>query len=388
MTIKIAHTDVNLDSIYENQSSLSDTIRMALYQVDSGLFEKLNYEDDVTFLEPTLFCYFLSDIAKQQLITLEQCLLGYVSKEVNLLEPILVKADQFGLANLPNIGYIHTLPNQTLRLSKNEILAQLIPNTYVTDSSIRLCWHPTDLLAHQANISFDEPIEQTQQKNQLSLAEAVTFFRAHTPDFWRLIETVVRELVVFSSPPNHHSFAGIRQHGTAYFNVENKPQTAVFFIDDMAHQCGHVIFNALTLDTAKYLRVDKEHPLKDFTKKSWEIRSVYGAFHGLFTYTTILHSLDKVLDAEAAFSVAARHEALGRIGFYHQKFGIDLVSMDNSNILTEEGMAWHKQFAAGYMYICQKYQHVLASYRYTNQPYTFQYDLFSALNPNFKLASV
>ncbi|WP_338877042.1 hypothetical protein WBJ53_15410 [Spirosoma sp. SC4-14] len=368
------------EQLDNHQASLSDTIRMAVYQKDETLFELLDYNDDRIFLEPTLFCQFLSDIDKSELTPLEQCLFGYIPVE-DRPSSLTVKADRFGLVNLPNLGYVRAKPYETFTLSTTELDQLLIPNQFLPSSSIRFCWHPTDLLGYQKNITFYESTELTVQNYQKSLFLAVHFFQTNLPDFWQLIETVTREFVVFNSPPEHHSFAGIMHHGTAYFNVENTTKSAVFFIDDIAHQCGHIIFNALTLDTNQYLRVPKDFPLKEFTGYDGERRGVYGAFHGLFTYTTILHSLDTLLSSPSNFDDALRHEALGRLGFYLDKFGFDLVNLNNPNILTETSMDFHRQFAIGYNYIRQKYQSALSGFSYQNQPYTFQYNLFSHLNP-------
>lgn len=359
-----------------NQASLSDTIRMALYQENEQLFELLNYDNDFIFLEPSLFCYFLSDVKKENKISLEQSLLGYIT-EASRPQSITVRADAFGLANLPNWGYLRAMPNEVFRFTAQ----QIEPNKFLKNTKIRLCLHPTDHLGFEEGITFDEPIEQSLSKNSDTIQAATHFFQTHLPDFWQVIETVAREFVVFSSPPKYHSFAGIMQHGTAYFNVENKIQTPVFFIDDIAHQCGHIIFNALTLQTELYLKVPKDEPMSGYTEVQGETRGAYGAFHGLFTYTTILHSLDKVLELQDVFDDQLRHEALGRMGFYIEKFGYDLHLFHKAQILTDLGLDYWRQFAEGYQYIAKKYDAILSTLDYSNQPYTFQYDLFKVLNP-------
>ncbi len=379
--MKVLDFEIDTNQLVTNQASLSDTMRMAFYEADEELFELLDYDDDTIFLEPTLFCRFLSDIKPEEKIPLVQSVLGYMPVQ-NWPKTILLKADILGLINLPNLGYIRAEPNATIDLETKQIAINIVPNQFIKNSTIRLCLHPTDHLTFgQEGIVFDEPIEQTLTKNTNSLYEATSFFQKHLPDFWQVLQSVTREFVVFSSSPAYHSFAGIMQHGTAYFNVENKTQTAVFFIDDIAHQCGHIIFNALTLETDKYLKVPKDQPLNGFVEAPNETRGVYGAFHGLFTYTTILNGLDKVLDLENEFTDDLCHEAIGRMGFYIQKFMMDLKSMGNTDILTEEGINYWKQFAEGCQYIAQKYGDILQPLDYSNQPYTFQYDLFKTLNP-------
>ena len=263
------------DLIFCNQISLSDTIRMAFYQENPSLFEILDYEDDFTFLEPSLFCYFLSDMSKMHKVPLLQSLIGYIPTE-RRLSMMSLTADRFGMVNLPNLGYIRTDSHNIILVDLN-ILPGLIPNQFVENSKIRMCLHPTDLLAHAGNISFHEPVEQTLARNENALFTATTFLQKQLTDFWSLIASVTREFVVFSSP-NHNSFAGIMHHGTAYLNTENKIQTPIFFLDDIAHQCGHIIFNVLTLDTAKYLKVPKDHPLKNYATNPGEMRGAYGAF--------------------------------------------------------------------------------------------------------------
>lgn len=169
-------------------------------------------------------------------------------------------------------------------------------------------------------------------------------------------------------------------HGTAYFNTENKLQTPVFFIDDIAHQCGHIVFNVLTLDTPKYLKVPKDHPLKNYSTNPGEMRGAYGAFHGLFTYTCILNALDHVLQSQYFTDENLRFEALGRIGFYLSKFYLDLKLMNNPEILTEDGLDSHRQFQEGFELIANQYGKEVRKFDYNNQLYTFQYDLFLEVN--------
>jgi hypothetical protein len=325
----------------------------------------------------------LSDIKPENKMPLIQSVLGYMSVS-NWPKSIELKADIFGLINLPNLGYIRAEPNQSLCFETAQIAANILPNQFIKNSTIRLCLHPTNHLCYEEGMIFDEPVEQTVSKNTNALHQATVFFQEHLPDFWQVVENITCEFVVFSSP-NHNSFAGIMQQGTAYFNVESKIQTPVFFIDDIAHQCGHVIFNALTLEASKYLKVPKDQPLNGFVEAPNETRGVYGAFHGLFTYTTILHGLDKVLDLENEFTDDLRHEAIGRMGFYVQKFAMDLKSMGNADILTDEGITFWKQFAEGCQYIGQKYGSMLQTLDYSNQPYMFQYDLFQTRNPISKI---
>lgn len=218
--------DLKVTNLQATNGALTDTIRTAFYHENPSLFELLNYEDDFTFLEPSLFCYFLSDISKTDIIPLLQSVVGYIPDEKRLAM-ISLTADRFGMINLPNLGYIRTEPYNIVPVDLIT-LTGLIPDQFVKNSKIRLCLHPTDLLAYAKDVSFHEPVEDTLYKNEDALSVATTFLQKQLPNFWSLIASVTREFVVFSSP-NHNSFAGIMHHGTAYFNTENKIQTPVFF---------------------------------------------------------------------------------------------------------------------------------------------------------------
>ncbi|WP_159472672.1 hypothetical protein [Dyadobacter sp. 3J3] len=134
------------------QTSISDTIRMAFFQEDSALFYLLDYEDDFIFLEPSLFCYFLSDINKTNKIPLLQSVVGYIRAEKRLAM-ISLTADRFGIVNLPNLGYIRTEPYNIVPVDLIT-LTGLIPDKFVKNSKIRLCLHPTDLLAYGQGCKF------------------------------------------------------------------------------------------------------------------------------------------------------------------------------------------------------------------------------------------
>jgi hypothetical protein len=377
--MKLIEYECDLIKTRHHQGELADTLRQSVYEENEFLFDLLDFENDKTFLEPSLFCFFLSDLGKEK-ISLFQSLYGYLNGEKQPTQEKF-KSDLFGLVNVPNLGYLKALPSQQIAFSPENIAKGIIKNSFVDGSHIRLCLHPTDLLALDKNVLFDEATTETLNKNRPALIDACKFLQNYLPEFWNLIESVTREFVVFSSP-NHNSFAGISHHGTAYFNTENKIQTTVFFVDDIAHQCGHIIFNALTLDSDRYLRVPKNYPLSQFIENQHEKRGVYSAFHGLFTYTCILYSLDKLLESD--LNESFKYEAIGRLGFYMDKFKRDLKNMNNTKILKEEGMFFYYQFKRSYEFIFYKHGGKISTLDYSNQPYIFQYKSFEIANQLFK----
>ena len=93
--MKILQFNINNEQLAQNQISLADTIRMAIYQENEQFFDLLDFENDTLFLEPNCFCYFLSDIGSENKTSLEQTLLGYIIEEKRLSK-IQLRSDLFG----------------------------------------------------------------------------------------------------------------------------------------------------------------------------------------------------------------------------------------------------------------------------------------------------
>lgn len=389
--MKLFEFPINKDVVLQNQGELADTIRTLLYKENAKLFSKLNFDDDTPFLEPTLFYYFLATDKKLITPTLEQSLVGYILPKYRF-EKFKAISDSYGFINLPGVGYLRTEPNKTFDIlwnyESNKFSVEGYPFKYIEDkfihdTRVRLCKHHTFLISQLSldgkMVRFNESSEETLKNNLIFVEKALSMIKTLSRDFYELLILTTRELVILNSP-NIYSMAAISYHGTAFINTEGYEHDEIFFIDDIAHQCGHIIFNALTLQTTNYLKVHKETFLRDFISEKREGRTVYSAFHGLFTYTTILYFLDLSLE-NFKFSRKQKHELIGRIGFYRMKFGNDLVSLTNSEIFTSKGLEFVEQFRLGYNYISYKYKEFIEEMNFEGSPYVFGYDFFKNLNP-------
>lgn len=392
--MKLLEFVVEEDLLAANQAELSDTIRLLLYQQDPELLEELDYDDDASFLDPGLFYYFLADEGTKKAPRLAQTLYGYLPLAQRPARQ-RVQADETGLLYLPRIGYFSAAANaqaelvwdaatQTLTLldaTGAPALRPAQPELYLPGSSIRLAYHNTDLLTHYLDAQLLEPVQASAARNQATLLATTALVQRQLPDFWRVLGLAVREVVLFNSA-KQLSLATISYHGTAFLNVGAGPNSPAFFLDDLAHQGGHVIFNALTLQTDDFLTVPKHTPLNQYTHARHDERTVYGAFHGLFTYTSILHCLDYCLHHEL-LAVEHRGEALARLGFYARKFRQDVTSFPAQAILTPAGLRYWEMFSSGLASLEQQYQGYLAAADYRNQPYLFDYALFCSLNGQY-----
>ncbi|MGF7217674.1 hypothetical protein GGR92_003849 [Spirosoma lacussanchae] len=377
MSIKLFSLEVDDFLVQSNQIELSDTVRLLLYQQYPSWFEYLAYDNDAIFLEPTLF-YSFSDKSLCEL-PIEQILFGYLPEDKR---PGQFKAliDPYGLISLPSYGYIHTsYSKEIIEINKSDINNFSNKHTLL-EESIQLNQHVPFIFYTDKvmKLKVNEPISKTISTHKLHLLKAFEFLQKYSRKFWEIIKLVTREITLFNSP-NQRSMAAISYHGTAFINTEGQAHDEVFFIEDLAHQCGHIIFYALTLKANDFLKIRKETPVCDITGVQHDSRTVYGVFHGLFTYTTILYCLTECLKS-GVFSYSQQLESIARIGFFMQKFQVDLIYMNHPEIFTPKGWLIYSSAKDSFEQIQQMFKADYALYRYDNQPYIFNYELFREAN--------
>ncbi|MEV4330992.1 M20/M25/M40 family metallo-hydrolase [Streptomyces sp. NPDC049597] len=156
------------------------------------------------------------------------------------------------------------------------------------------------------------------------ISRALDLIAAVSPAYHRALTESLRAVFLYEHP-TAESFAALGMHGMIFLNV---PPTAGtdYFVEELVHQGGHILFSEATLSRGDFFRVDPEAPLSGLIGQD-DPRNVYDAFHGLFTehmeYQIVLGVLDEGLaDARELpsferhlASVARRHlRDLGLIG--------------------------------------------------------------------------
>ncbi|GAB3805722.1 hypothetical protein GCM10028819_39510 [Spirosoma humi] len=364
---------VDVQLIKFNQIELADTIRLLLHQHYPEWFERLSYEDDRSFLEPALF-YLFSEKSSLN-IPIGQLLFGHISKRQRP-DHVISLSDPFGEIYLGNYGSCSGNPVVDFM---DQLRGPIKEMNWLSDS-IQLNEHTPFILYIDKSgiVNFTEPVIASSRRSEKFLRNAISILQDNVPEFWEIVELVTREISLFNSKTSR-SMAAISYHGTAFINTEGQPNDEVFFIEDLAHQCGHIIFYALTLQTHNFLKPAKDTLLKKWTGLSYDTRSIYGALHGLFTYTTILHCLTRCLKLDA-FNASQRVEALARVGFFMKKFELDLQHMHLPEIFTPQGQQVYDAAFSSFEYVRNEFGADYKGYRYHNQPYIFNYDLFRQAN--------
>lgn len=364
-------------------TKLTETIQLLLYKENPALLEKVDFEDDNIFLEPLLFAYF--NKKKENKFSselLSEIMQGYfVEKEPLLLNDSYNTDD---IAYIPNLGYFDKKGNK-------------VDDVYIiNNTSIELLIHPVTHLKHifkdfNENVLDENKIEISKEislKYENVLTNALQYIKTSNKVHYDLIEQCCKKIVLFKTDPkNTNSFATINAHGIAFFNVYQEVYDEVFFVDDIAHQTGHIIMTAILFERKKYFLFDENQNIGTFTKNKLEYRSFYILFHALYTYYTTFLCLDACLENNC-FNIKQIHEAKGRIGFYLQKCKSDLLNFEKvinyhnglQNVLSTEGIEIYQNIENKYFEILEKHKETI-QFIYINQPYNFTYSKFLKLNP-------
>lgn len=373
--------------LIEGQQTLANTLRQLVYKMAPDWFKRMNFDNDRNFLHPALFAWFT---AERRVAPLEQILFGLAEKDCRPSH-VRIATDDYGKTYLPNLGIAQVgIPNASLilhedsecfwiRLRGNVRWVMFEPQQRLTAHGIDIDWHLSPLLHHFFEMQRHPPRAVPHAQSQACLAQqALSLIADLDAELYQWITELTQVIQLYwAELPN--SFATLSAHGMVFLNV-NEESDVVFFIDDLSHQCGHVIFNAVTLDKRAFLARDPETPLRQITEQADETRNLYSAFHGLFTYTLILRSLDRLLRSRL-LNAEQTHHVLGRIAFYIRKFATDLSNLNDRALFTEQGLRFYYLFLQAYDYNYKHYYQRIKHVDLGNQPYVFSLSNYLAANP-------
>ncbi|MFN7240466.1 MAG: hypothetical protein ACK5UE_09135, partial [Chitinophagales bacterium] len=219
------------------------------------------------------------------------------------------------------------------------------------------------------------------------ITSALALIKEHIPHQFQLIEENCPKMVIFDvNTYLRNSFATLSAQGIGFFNAYQEDYNEVFFVDDIAHQSGHVIFNIVIYEAEKFIAIDPKTTLQSFQlyNNTTENRDVHTLFHALYTYYTSFLCLNACIKANV-WHEHKLHEAMGRISFYLNKCNQDLIIVENANktktLFTEEGMKIYCVIKDKFREMVEKYENKCKNYNMSNQPYNFTYSKFIELNP-------
>ncbi|PAM95750.1 hypothetical protein B4N84_06555 [Flavobacterium sp. IR1] len=374
-----------LDITY-NQTEIINTIKLLIYKEDPDILTKVDFNDDALFLEPLLFFYF--NYKREEAFTkqfLTEIMQGYFSRKEEIKINHLFYENE--ITYLPKFGYF--------KKNKPDFFE---PIEMIKDTNIEVFKHFVNLLRPVFSDASGSLISDSEivfgntlfDKNISYLTNAFSFIKEDSNTHFQLIEQCCKKVLLFKTDPEKtNSFASMRAHGIAFLNVYQDEYDEVFFIDDIAHQTGHIIFTTLLHDRKAVFKIDEEQKVENILKLN-DHRTVYILFHALYTYYAIFLCLDNSL-AKNKFNNKQEKEAVGRIGFYLCKCAHDLDRFDRisdfydgiENVLTEEGKDIFALIREKFVEIAQKWQNTVKDFDYSNQAYNFEFLKFKEVNKSF-----
>jgi len=384
----------------DGQGELANAMRTLVAREEPDVYEALAAEDDATFLEPLFFTYFF---AKPPPIELPQLAIGYVPAASRPSE-LPIRTDARGRAYLPNVGHLVTSRADealtaswdaasrgfALRDEQGRAVAHTVrERRLVPSTEIELLWEGNPLLDATFTdvdaVSVNRPIPSVGPSHEASISRALTLIAEHEPGYSVLLRRATRQIFAFSYP-RVNSFATLNAHGIVFFNAADRDDE-VYFVDELVHQCGHVVFNAMTVKRRELFLADPDAPIADICPhvSRREIRSLYTVLHGLYTERAMVECLRK-LDERAVFEGRKAHELRGRLAFIFRKMQIDVANASHRGLFTPFGESivdvFRETFTRTERERPDLFRHVLEG-----QPYNFDYALYARHNPIEELFS-
>jgi hypothetical protein len=358
-------------TILQNKDIIINTIKILIYKNFPEVIKKINFEDEKLFLEPLLFSFFNSKketpYSKE---TLKEILIGYFLKKEQIF--IENSYNNKEIAYIPKIGYFkkgENKPYDTVLIEDDfEILKEL---------------HPTQekyfVEFYKGHIVNKNPDYNSVWKSYYpKLVEAIKIIKNHLPDFYKELIFSNKKIYLHDNS-KILNFTSVETLGMLYFYVIGN-NNLIYFIEELIHQGSHNYLYYVVHNRKDYFKIDVDNLImRDFTKQQWDYRSIYGAFHGLFTVSQRLDCFDKLLNQDV-FSGKEKHELLGRLSDQFTRFRTGLELLKLNKVFTKKGVLFYKELDAKCESILKKYERLKGQFDLSNRDLDFRYDDFCKLN--------
>ena len=393
--------DIISPTLKNNLEFSINNIKILLYKGDNEIFEHIDFNNDKIYQESLLHSFYKNK--KGEITTLEQIIIGYkntINKEIN------VTTDEFGRIYIPNVGWFTTtLINQNLVFSNEnkELFKDSIKLDYkfesiefIKNTNIEILKYQIPLLKQcYINVEkqlIDVEIENVTNNHLQNITKAYNLIKTNCPNQYELIEKYAPKCVIFNVDTyQRNSFASKYAYGIGFFNAYQEDYDEVFFVDDIAHQTGHTIFDTLLFDPLYIFKIDCKTILETIKMPNGDLienRDLLVISHALYTYYTSFNCLNNCLENNV-FTGKQKHEAMGRIAFYIGKCYRDALLIDNpiktnekaKEYFTNEGLIIYTEIKNKWFEMYDKWYDKVKHFDMSNQPYNFTYSKFKELNP-------
>ncbi|MDO6491221.1 MULTISPECIES: hypothetical protein [unclassified Cellulophaga] len=359
-----------IDNLKEVKTEIINTIKLLIYKEDKSILDKINFNNDDIFIEPLLFSYFNLKTNKNVAI-LAEIIQGYHTKEEKY--KLRHSYNRNEVAYIPKVGYFKyfkdTLYEPILKKGDFEIVKEihLVQESYFVEF-------------YKGSILNSTPIHNSVWKEHYKeVFYAIDIIRKYLPKYYKKLVFANKKIYLHDNP-KILNFTSIETLGMLYFYVIGK-NNIIYFIEELIHQGSHNYLYYVVHNRKDYFKIDVENILmSDYTKKEWDYRTIYGAFHGLFTVTERVECFD-ILLSRNIFSGKEKHELLGRLADQFLRFRTGLELLKLNEVFTEKGVNFYNSLDEKCAFILHKYSKLKSEFDLSNRDLDFRYDDFCILNP-------
>lgn len=366
-------------------NSSIDSMKIYAQNQDKTIFDFIEFDNDNAFSEPLLVSHFFAHKNKRQNIPIADLLIGY-HKEVDISK-IKLAFNEFGISYIPNFGYFESGKG---RIISNEITPyNKLKNELKYNSVIKI--KETNIELHRSvpyllQFQFKEFIDE--ERNYLSplfindlinqKVEDINFafhlIKSLMPIYYNQINLLARGIVFFRSS-KLVSFATRVSPGIIYLNIQPN-DSLVYFIVEMIHQLGHNVFYKILHNPSIYFKINPDIQLKKLNQDMGERRSLYSAFHGLYTTTLVAYGLDVLLRNSNLFNDYQVSEIVGRFTDNRRRFRTGLEKLILNEVFTEKGIELYNILDKSCENIYIRNKELIRDFNVKNQPFVYNHSLF------------
>lgn len=377
------------DLFISGQNNEINIIKALIYKKHKTIFNKIDFDNNYAFSEPYIFGYFT---IRNIEIPIEQLMYGYYKHNTDT--SLTIKTDKNGMFYIPNIGLFKTnsktskkqITTKNLTSSLNtpkEDIILLNENTHIKYTQCEPMQHIDEIMMHfiKGGTKKESYVNYLKKNNTYSkhATLALQTIINNSNSFYKYLKPALRRIVFFSSD-TMNSFSNISLHGTIFVNM-SQGQGEIYLLEDITHQCAHVIFDSITFNKNKFINIDHETPLNTYNGDANDKRSIYTTYHALYTYYCITQIFDDCI-TNNIYTGSCSLELHGRLSYVLKKYTKDIENLDHIDIFTELGWGMYKEFRDHLATMLNKYQHLVSELNHNNQPYVFSLKNFIEINRN------
>lgn len=324
------------------------------------------------FLNPSFFSVITSP-SSQSLIN--QAAIGLLPTDILNYRKVELRSNKDGVVYIPYLGYKIEKKNLKFYAEEKYLSSKDWISEVTFDQTMIINSH-SDIFQELLFKNKDYTCGYNSKSYELLLS-ALKIIKSTSINYYGALKSATKCITLFKSN-DVNSFASNSFYGAAFLNT-NYGNTLSFFIEDVAHQGGHVVFSSLVTDPNILFKVKANYSIGKLLNKE-DHRDLKTIFHGFFTYSAILECLTNAIESNS-LKVNDLKEAYGRIAFSLHRYKADLNNVIQIlDSLSKDGIDWLQKFRIFYEEMCKIHSDKIININMKDQPYNFSLKTFLKYN--------